>query len=333
MPVCISIISAKKNINSHMSTNNGTITNTLPTDNLRDQPQWFVLRVKWRHEDDVERLLSDAHVPTYVARAYRLVADRRTKQPVRSLVVMLPEIVFAYASHRWLQSFINEEAAHKGHTIFFCTMVRDGRRTLMTVPSMQMESFMSVACQTEEDVRFLKPDEVSLVPGDQVIIHGGPFDGVTGTLQKVKGLRQRRVVVSIEGLMAVATTEIEPDYIEVVSRAKSNGIQAHDVSELLVSAEQALVTQPLPLPMRRALDMAAQRVLAHMGPRTKQSASVALALLTYAQAVGDSEMLEREKVICLEHVSGMGVSHFRDKMVWMLREVGAEVEDSCWEED
>ena len=285
-----------------MSTNNGTITNTLPTDNLRDLPQWFVLRVKWRHEDDVERLLTDAHVPTYVARAYRLVADRRTKQPVRSLVVMLPEIVFAYASHRWLQSFINEEAAHKGHTIFFCTMVRDGRRTLMTVPSMQMESFMSVACQTEEDVRFLKPDEVSLVPGDQVIIHGGPFDGVTGTLQKVKGLRQRRVVVSIEGLMAVATTEIEPDYIEVVSRAKSNGIQAHDVSELLISAEQALVTQPLPLPMRRALDMAAQRVLAHMGPRTKQSASVALALLTYAQAVGDSEMLEREKVICLEHV-------------------------------
>lgn len=47
--------------------------------------------------------------------------------------------------------------------------------------------------------------------GDRVRITGGVFEGVEGIFVRVKG--DRRVVVSIQGVMAVATTFIHPSLI------------------------------------------------------------------------------------------------------------------------
>ena len=65
---------------------------------------------------------------------------------------------------------------------------------------------------------YLNPDEINIAKGTPVRIIGGTFDGVEGIFVKVKGVRSKRVVVLIDGVTAVATAEIQPEYIEVVSR-------------------------------------------------------------------------------------------------------------------
>ena len=50
--------------------------------------------------------------------------------------------------------------------------------------------------------------------GDKVRITGGLFEGAIGTLMRIKG--NRRVVVSIPGVIAVATTDIHPSLIEKI---------------------------------------------------------------------------------------------------------------------
>ena len=50
----------------------------------------------------------------------------------------------------------------------------------------------------------------------RVCIHGGKFDKVKGMFVRVQGKRNRRVVVLLEGVMAVSA-EVHPDLIEVLS--------------------------------------------------------------------------------------------------------------------
>lgn len=87
----------------------------------------------------------------------------------------------------------------------------------MVVPDNQMDNFITVASKaTENDsVKFIMPDEIISVRDTKIKILGGPFDGVIGTLKRVKGQRKRSLVVEIDGLGAV-TAEVSPDLIEVL---------------------------------------------------------------------------------------------------------------------
>ena len=57
---------------------------------------------------------------------------------------------------------------------------------------------------------------MNLSKGIKVRITGGEFEGQEGIFLKVKGARDRRVVVEIQGVIAVAMATIHPDLIEVI---------------------------------------------------------------------------------------------------------------------
>lgn len=80
-----------------------------------------------------------------------------------------------------------------------------------------MHEFIRVAQKYEEDLTYYKPEEICLTKGIKVRVHGGVFDGVEGTLLKVKGKRSKRIVVTIPGIVAIAAAYIEPELIEIIS--------------------------------------------------------------------------------------------------------------------
>jgi transcription antitermination factor NusG len=86
----------------------------------------------------------------------------------------------------------------------------------IVVPDEQMESFMKIASHYEENTVYYKPEEINIRKGTRVCIHGGKFDGVRGVFMRVQGKRNRRVVVMLEGIIAVAA-EVHPDLIEILS--------------------------------------------------------------------------------------------------------------------
>lgn len=53
-----------------------------------------------------------------------------------------------------------------------------------------------------------------LKKGDKVRVLGGIFEGAEGTLKRIKG--DRRVVVSIPGVIAVATANIHASLLEKI---------------------------------------------------------------------------------------------------------------------
>ena len=63
------------------------------------------------------------------------------------------------------------------------------------VPDSQMQRFIAVSGTYDDHLLYFQPDELNLSKGTKVRITGGEFEGQEGIFLKVKGARDRRVVI------------------------------------------------------------------------------------------------------------------------------------------
>lgn len=183
---------------------------------LKDRLQWFVLRIKWRHESDVNDHLVSEGIPTFLPWHY-VIKRRANGHKERVLQNVIPELLFVYASYNYLDAFMRKMKHLYNYDIYFEKYISDSRRHILVVPDCQMRNFINVASRYTEDILYVKPEEVQLNKGVRVRVHGGPFDGLEGELLRLKGKRSKRVVVRIDQLAVVAASVIEPDLLEILS--------------------------------------------------------------------------------------------------------------------
>lgn len=86
--------------------------------------------------------------------------------------------------------------------------------SILRVPDRQMQNFMRVASIQDDRVMFLGDKDFSHKIGRKVRILGGPFEGVIGTIYRVK--KDRRVVVSLESLASVAISYMDPSLLQEI---------------------------------------------------------------------------------------------------------------------
>lgn len=176
-----------------------------------DPPQWYVMRVTYQREVPAKSRLDELGVETFLP----VQSVRRRNSHGRFCKVFVPLVhnfLFVHSDRRTIDGIKTFKLPY----LRYATCMRDGRREIMTVPERQMQSFMAVAGNEEQQPLFLDPALVDLSQGDRVRIVGGPFEGVEGTFMRLQGNRGRRVVIKIEFVAAVATTEIPPQLVEKV---------------------------------------------------------------------------------------------------------------------
>lgn len=172
--------------------------------------EWFALSAPYRNELKAKSFLDERGVENYLPMQYKIITNKSGKKE-RKLVPIISNLLFARTTRSYLQDIKTGI-----HYLQYRTRIENGRNVPIVVPDYQMDQFIKV-CETHNDkLLYLAPDEIDLAKGTLVRVVGGPFDGIEGVFVKVKGVRSRRVVVQIEGV-AVATAEIEPQYIEVVT--------------------------------------------------------------------------------------------------------------------
>ena len=81
-----------------------------------------------------------------------------------------------------------------------------------TIPNNQMQSFIAVSGSIDEQIIYLEPDITNFKKGDKVRITGGIFKDTEGYFMRIKG--DRRVVVCLHGIAAVATAFVHPSLVE-----------------------------------------------------------------------------------------------------------------------
>lgn len=181
---------------------------TKSEEHTSEQPLWYALRVTYNREMKVKADLDERGFRNFVPMQYK--AQVRNGRLVKRLVPSVHNLIFVYIEPSRMREY-KEETALPIRYIMRTDSVTN-RRVPITVPQQQMESFIAVAGTYDEQLIYLNPDPGDFSKGDRVCILGGPFEGAEGVFVRLKG--DRRVVVEIEGVVAVATTYIHPSLLQ-----------------------------------------------------------------------------------------------------------------------
>ena len=178
-----------------------------------EQKAWYVLRVTYQREMAAKEKLNAIGIESFVPL-------QRTKKPgaggrlVWKSEAAVHNYIFVHSTKEKIDKIKKEYIPWLRYAI---SPNREKGRCLMTVPEKQMQNFIAIAGNTEEQILFLNPDEVNLTKGERVRITGGVFEGAEGFLVKVESKRDKRVVVKIDGITAVATTSLPRTLIEKIN--------------------------------------------------------------------------------------------------------------------
>ena len=82
----------------------------------------------------------------------------------------------------------------------------------IAIPLRQMEMFMKATAYVDEELDVFEDTAFSLKKGVRVRVTGGKFEGLEGEIKRVDG--DHRLVVTVEGICAVATAYIPKCYLE-----------------------------------------------------------------------------------------------------------------------
>ena len=91
-----------------------------------------------------------------------------------------------------------------------------GEREPYVIPERQMEVFKFVTSMEDKNMTLIDPEAVNYKTGEHVHVKGGIFEGAEGYIKRIKG--NKRLVVAIEGVVAVATAYIPTIYLEKLEK-------------------------------------------------------------------------------------------------------------------
>ena len=176
-----------------------------------EKMQWFAMRATYRRGMQIKELLDEKGIDNFIPMHYEVYTKNGRKK--RKLVPVISDLVFVHAIQLELQ-----RVKYRLPYLQYMIDIRNGQKII--VPDDQMRNFIAVAGAYDEHLIFFSPDEVNLRKGTKVRIIGGDFEGYEGIFVKVKGARDRRVVINLQGIIAMAMATISPDLIEIVEELK-----------------------------------------------------------------------------------------------------------------
>ena len=176
-----------------------------------EQRVWFAMRATYGRNMDVKKKLDEAGFESFVPMRYVVALDRRGRK-TKKFVPVVRDLIFVHTDQASMYNL--KEQYETLRNIYIPS--EDGRKRPVVVPDDQMESFMKVTQTLSDGLLFFTPDELNLTKGVKVRIHGGQFNGLEGRFIKVRGARDKRVVVEISGVIVVATCSLKCDLIEVL---------------------------------------------------------------------------------------------------------------------
>ena len=197
---------------------------------------WYALRVSYSRELKVRDKLNELGVKTFVPMMWRRCPvkpgmtkgkqttsslpaptgqsteslKRMRKNPSRRLVPAVGNLCFAYSTRAELEDFIRGYGETSPVHFYWD---RTANKPL-TVSEKAMNDFIAVSSTLDEGLIYITEITSKLREGQTVKVKEGPFKGVEGKVVRIR--KSRRILVELPGMLAVATTYIQPEYLEII---------------------------------------------------------------------------------------------------------------------
>ena len=128
----------------------------------------------------------------------------------RKLVPAINNLVFVYWTREKIDSYIRSFADARPVNYYWDRTIN----APLTIAEKDMENFIAVASTLDEDLIFLTEVSDKLREGQPVRVKEGPFKGVEGKIVRIR--KSRRILVELPGMLAVASTYVAPEELEII---------------------------------------------------------------------------------------------------------------------
>lgn len=206
-------------------------------------PRWYVFSVSFRKELDVRKELADKGFEPYIPMRYylRLINGRK----VRLLEPAVFGLVFVKGARNELLDYRGGSRL-KSYMFLKSIRLTDGSLQYVQIREDDMQNFMKLNDVEGAQLTYYKPEELHIARGGKVRIMEGPFEGITGTVQKLPGKSGQYLVVSLSNV-AIATVRIKPRFVKPLTQKieKSKDVEkdskrlAQDAIGLLIGKNTA----------------------------------------------------------------------------------------------
>ena len=170
--------------------------------------KWYAIRVTYSRELKFQVLLQDAGFQTFVPMCRKTIEQKGKR--IQKVVPAISNLIFVNSSRQELDVFIQK----MGESCPARYIWDKATRQPIVVPTKAMEDFIKISMANVDDVIYLQEISAKLREGQHVRVKAGPFEGVEGTVIRVK--RSRRVMVELPGMLAIATTFVNPEELEIL---------------------------------------------------------------------------------------------------------------------
>ena len=169
---------------------------------------WYVLRVSYSRELKIKALLDEKGIQTFVPMIWRKreVGGKTEKK----LAPAVSNLCFVRWHRPGIDSFIRGYGDNSPVHYYWD---RTTTGPLM-VPDKPMEDFIKVASSMDEDLIYITEISGKLKEGQTVKVKDGPFKGVEGKIVRIR--KSRRILVELPGMLAVASTYVAPEFLEII---------------------------------------------------------------------------------------------------------------------
>ena len=202
--------------------------------------QWYAVKVFFNKVFDMESALTAQGYATYLAVDHVLLKGEAHTQARRHIaflkadgktdtryieegpaifqrIPMVSSLLFVRAGEKEITALDESFKDATGGTKGFIYKKRDseGRFVCEVIPDCQMEAFRLITSHGSEGLEFFSADDISrFATGCKVRVTDGPFKGAVGYVKRIK--RNRRLLVAIEGIVAVVSAYIDPRLLEAM---------------------------------------------------------------------------------------------------------------------
>lgn len=154
--------------------------------------------------DDARNYGLEAFVPL----AYSIKTVKKQKQ--RTLVPAISGLLFVKGTEDEVKDYV----ANAHFVVYMKKSTYSKGEDYLTVANKDMETFIAATENNEQHITYYRPDEIKLQPGDQIRVKGGLYDGKEGVVMRIKGKRNKHLVVQIPGIL-IAAIEMSPELVEL----------------------------------------------------------------------------------------------------------------------
>jgi hypothetical protein len=174
------------------------------------QPRWHVLRATYARELKVQTALQEKGIRTFIPMMWSAPSSPTRSGIPRKLVPAVSGLVFALATREALDLYIRSFGDARPVNYYWDRTTN----APLTVPAKAMEDFITIASTLDEDLIYLTEISEKLREGQTVMVKDGPFKGVEGKIVRIR--KSRRVLVELPGMLAVASTYVDPKELEII---------------------------------------------------------------------------------------------------------------------